>query len=328
MIAPKIAYIDQTDYGRNGLFSWILGFVFIVGLFLVGAVIVAIFELIGLALISEEDSANAMLASNTFAGHLYLLASFLPIIAALWVVQKKWHRRAWLHLMTGASKFRWKLLFAAGALYFCLIGALTGAQWIFADAGEITWVYNPDTYWVFLCITLMFVPFQAASEEMVFRGYFGQWFARYLKPKWLVYVITSALFASLHLANPETESDVFFYMISIFAFGLFTCVLTHQTNGLEAAIGVHIFNNIFVFSGVSYDLPDSAASYLISLGSYVPNVGDTILELVFQVAAVLLILRVCKPLYSGLSIDEIGLNVTAVSSEAKVVTTSDEDKLD
>lgn len=299
MITTKKAYLDQTNYGRVGILSWIFGCIFIVGLFLVGTVIIVILGMIGLALFSDEGSVDAMLDSDTFAGYAFLLASFLPVIAALWVVQKKWHRRAWLHLMTGASKFRWKLLFVSGAVYFFLIVALSAVQWVFADASEISWVYNPDTYWVFLSITLLLVPFQAASEEMVFRGYLGQWFARCLKPKWLVYLVTSALFASLHLANPETESDVLLYMISIFTFGLLACVLTHQTNGLEAAIGVHIFNNIFVFSGMSYDLPDSASTYLVSLGNYVPNVGGTILELIVQAAAIMVILKVYKSLYSG-----------------------------
>lgn len=324
----ETAYIDLTNYGRNGIFSWIFGFILILGLFFVGVVMVVVLEAIVLMVFSVEEPFDAMTDTGTLTGYFNLLASFPPIIAALWVVQKKWHKRAWRHLMTGAPKFRWKLLFVSGVIYFFLLAALFAVLWPFADAGEFRWVYNADTYWGFLAITLLLVPFQAASEEMVLRGYLGQWFARYLKPKWLVYVLTSALFAALHLANPETESGIVLYMIAIFTFGLIACALTHKTNGLEAAIGVHIFNNIFVFSGVSYDLPDTASSYLISLGAYAPTIGETILELAFQVAAVILILKVCKPLYSEPETGGLTPSTTVARRASSDTSERVEDKMD
>lgn len=290
-------FLDQTQEGRNGFFSWLLGFVFLIGLYFLGVVILVSVETFTAVIAGVDDAADTLLDGATFGGHFTLLSSFLPFIGALWIVQKKWHKRAWRLVITGARRFRWKLLFVSGALYFGMLILFTGTEWLFSAPGEIKWVFDPNTYWVFLGINLLLVPFQAASEEMLFRGYMGQWFARFMKNKWLVYVITSLLFASLHFYNPEAESDRALYLSMIFTFGFVACVLTHVTNGLEAAMGVHIFNNLFVFSGVSHDLPDMAASYLLSFGEFSLDVGDVIFGVSFEIAAALIILRVCRSLY-------------------------------
>lgn len=293
-------YLDQTDEGRSGFFAWVLGFAFLIGLYFIGVLLLLIVEMIGVAVfVADEatDPSDILLSGTTVSGHLFLLSSFLPFIGALWIVQKKWHKRPWRALITGAGRFRWRLLFVAGFIYTALLTLLTFIQWLFAEPGTIKWVYDASTYWPFLLVTLMFVPFQAASEELLLRGYLGQWFARFIPSKWLVYGITSALFASLHFYNPEAQSSLGFYMVAIFTFGLIACVLTHFTNGLEAAMGVHIFNNIFVFSGVSYDLPDTPPSYLISLGEFSMDLVDTLLGVGFELAATVIILKTCRPLY-------------------------------
>ncbi len=290
-------YLDQAGEGRTGFLAWVIGLVFVIALYFVGVALLTIAELIAVSMLTEGDAADKLLNPLTVSGHFFVLSSFLPMIWALWLVQKKWHKRPWRLLMTAAPAFRWKLLWASGGIYLLLLVVLLLIEWLMADPAEFTWVYNPQTYWPFLLVTLLMVPFQAASEEMLFRGYLGQLLARFFKNKWLVYLITSGMFASLHFYNPEAEADLELYLILIFAFGLMACVLTHFTNGLEAAMGLHIFNNAFVFAIASNDLADTAQSYLISLGEFSIDIFETLLAIAFELLAVYLILKLCRPLY-------------------------------
>lgn len=290
-------YLDQAGEGRSGFFAWVLGLVFIIALYFLGVALLTVAELVAVSMLVEGDASDELLNPLTVAGHFYVLSSFLPMIGALWLVQKKWHRRPWRLLMTAAPTFRWKLLWATGGLHLLLLTVLLFIEWLMAEPAEFRWVYDPQTYWPFLLVTLLMVPFQAASEEMLFRGYLGQMLTRFLKNKWLVYLVTSGLFASLHFYNPEASSSLGFYLTLIFAFGLMACVLTHFTNGLEAAMGLHIFNNAFVFAVASNDLADTAQTYLISLGEFSIDVFDTLLVIAFELLAVYLILKLCRPLY-------------------------------
>ncbi|UTW56049.1 CPBP family intramembrane glutamic endopeptidase [Kordiimonas sp. SCSIO 12610] len=286
-------YLTQTDYGRNKVWQWIIGVLFVAVIAIAGGIALGIVLAIGSTIFNGLGDFDD---PNSYTNHLALLTSFVPIFIGFWVVQKYWHKRSWHDLMTGAKAFRWNLLLISGGLYAALTAVVTYVSLVvFGDADEVTWAYNGDTYWWFLLITLLFVPIQASTEEIMLRGYANQWFARYIPSRWIVYLITSALFASLHLANPEaSEGDVMPYMLAIFSLGFIACILTHYTNGLEAAMGLHIFNNIFVFAVMSFELPDTPKTYLFSLGEIDFGYGDVAFEAVVQLVFVGILLKLFK----------------------------------
>jgi len=116
-------------------------------------------------------------------------------------------------------------------------------------------------YLPLLLITLVLVPFQAASEEFLCRGYLNQALIKCIRSPWIVFFLTSAGFAALHAWNPEAQGQMWPYLASIFTFGMAMCVLLYFEGGIESAIGAHIANNIFVFGLLGYadsDLPDTA----------------------------------------------------------------------
>jgi membrane protease YdiL (CAAX protease family) len=290
-------YLDQTGYGRSKFWHWIVGVFFIVAITVTGGVLLAIILALASGMFTGLGDFDD---PNSYTNHLALLTGFIPIFAAFWVVQKYWHKRSWHDLMTGAKAFRWKLLLTSGVLYIAITGSVTAASLLFfAEEGDVTWVYNGATYWWFLLITLLFVPLQSASEEIMLRGYANQWFARYIPSRWVVYFITSALFASLHLANPEAaDGDLGPYMLAIFSLGFVACVLTHYTNGLEAAMGLHIFNNLFVFTVISFDVSETPSTYLFSLGEIEFGYSDVALEVIIQLVFIAALLKLFKGMRS------------------------------
>ncbi|AXB45773.1 CPBP family intramembrane glutamic endopeptidase [Amycolatopsis albispora] len=133
-------------------------------------------------------------------------------------------RWRWLAECTG-----WAVAaFAAAAA----VDLLLGAGW---DAA--TWPGLP-AYLSIVALTLLLVPFQAAAEEYVFRGWLLQAFGAWLRTPWPGAVLGSAAFVATH---GYTSAPI---LAELFVFAMILCWLTVRTGGLEAAIGLHAVNNI------------------------------------------------------------------------------------
>ncbi|MDB2437311.1 CPBP family intramembrane metalloprotease [Hellea sp.] len=133
-------------------------------------------------------------------------------------------------------------------------------------------------YFKLLIITLLLVPFQAASEEFLTRGYLNLALIKYLRWPWLVFIITSGGFAALHMGNPEAAGQMGPYLSSIFMFGMAMCVLLYFEGGIESAIGAHIANNIFVFALLGYEDPSLPNTAFFTLGEPVIEWSDFFIE--------------------------------------------------
>ena len=110
----------------------------------------------------------------------------------------------------------------------------------------------------FLVMTLLFIPIQASAEEVMFRGYFNQALARVIPSTLAVFAVTSLAFGALHLANPEIAAakDDGTFWIAFAGYTLFGFALSLTVwfdNGLEAACGVHIANNVFAATFINYE---------------------------------------------------------------------------
>jgi membrane protease YdiL (CAAX protease family) len=96
-------------------------------------------------------------------------------------------------------------------------------------------------------VSVLFIPFQAAFEEVLFRGYLMQGFAALVKNRWFPVIITSILFGLMHGFNPEIKEFGFFTMMPQYiTFGLIFGIITILDDGIEAAMGAHTANNIFL----------------------------------------------------------------------------------
>jgi len=78
------------------------------------------------------------------------------------------------------------------------------------------------------------------------------------KNKWIAFIITSILFAAMHLSNPEAlkgaeEGILLLTMSSYFFFGFIACIMVWMDDGLESAIGFHAANNCFAAIFVNYE---------------------------------------------------------------------------
>jgi membrane protease YdiL (CAAX protease family) len=74
-----------------------------------------------------------------------------------------------------------------------------------------------------------------------------QGFAALLKNRWFPLIMTSILFGLLHGLNPEVKAFGFLTMMPQYiVFGLIFGIITILDDGIEAAMGAHAANNIFL----------------------------------------------------------------------------------
>ena len=102
---------------------------------------------------------------------------------------------------------------------------------------DMEWAGLPN-FLVGLAMVCVLVPFQAAAEEYVFRGWLTQAVGAWWRSPWLAVVPQALLFGVAHgWGTPWGFAD-------LVVFGLVTGALTIRTGGLEAAIGLHVLNNL------------------------------------------------------------------------------------
>jgi membrane protease YdiL (CAAX protease family) len=89
---------------------------------------------------------------------------------------------------------------------------------------------------------------------VIFRGYLMQGFTAVVRNRWFPLLMTSILFGLLHAFNPEVKQFGFLTMIPQYiVFGLIFGVVTIMDDGIEAAMGAHSANNIFLCIMVTHE---------------------------------------------------------------------------
>ncbi|HEU4914061.1 MAG TPA: type II CAAX endopeptidase family protein [Candidatus Saccharimonadales bacterium] len=85
------------------------------------------------------------------------------------------------------------------------------------------------------------------AEEIVFRGFFFGSLRRNGLRVWPSILITSLLFASLHLFGAASGGLLWAAFVDVFSLSIVLCYLREQNGTIWASIGVHALKNGFVF---------------------------------------------------------------------------------
>ena len=107
---------------------------------------------------------------------------------------------------------------------------------------------RPEQWLPLLIIVLTMTPFQAASEEYLFRGWLmqniGAYFARPIVGLVASVAVSTVVFAAAH-GSPDP-----WVLGSIGCFAVVAGLAAYRTGGLEAAIAMHAVNNVVAFATV------------------------------------------------------------------------------
>lgn len=144
------------------------------------------------------------------------------------------------------GRLRWGWLWRCAAVAFPLmivqIGLLIAWTWNDEPLGETGSGFPGwPVFLLSLAVVLALVPFQAAAEEYVFRGWLVQVIGRTVRSPWPAIVLASLLFALAHGFGEWTGFLLLLYS------ALWWGWLVIRTGGLEAVIVMHVANNLLAF---------------------------------------------------------------------------------
>jgi membrane protease YdiL (CAAX protease family) len=197
-----------------------------------------------------------------------LLPSALMFLSLFWVF--KWlHQRSALSLIN-ANKIRWKRIVWAMGCFGSILLFLELANWL-CNPSLYQFSFNSATFFQFMVISLVLIPFQAAAEELLMRGYYLQGIAWATKRPWIAVIITSVFFGLLHLANPEIEEFGWPFIFGYIFMGIAAGIMTIMDDGTELAIGLHIVNNLYSAIIVSFTSSSLQTNTLFFIKDYNPT---------------------------------------------------------
>jgi uncharacterized protein len=179
-------------------------------------------------------------------GFVLMIIPFVLGFITLLLLMKPIHERPMLSVITGHSSFRFKKFFWGAGIWLVLLSAYTFFATI-TGLQKVELQFDPATLFKLAAVSLLFLPFQTGFEEVFFRGYLMQGFAKIFKYRWIPLLITSLIFGGLHFFNPEVKQfGAAIVMPQYIWFGVFFGICALMDEGLELAWGVHAINNIFL----------------------------------------------------------------------------------
>jgi membrane protease YdiL (CAAX protease family) len=236
--------------GRHDAYRWwmpVLG----LACLLVGGVGVMIALVIGMELASWtltgdwlEFGSGQVLFTNELANLIGLIGSIAILLPVVLLVVLLVERRPVGSLSSVQGRLRWRWL---------LLSLLPAAGYMLAAFGLslLIELFVPDSesyhwagwaqFWPALLIILLLVPVQAAAEEYAFRGWLlqavGSWTSRLGSSPWPAIVLSAVPFVVGHGYTDWGPVDVGLFAIA-------TGWVVVRTGGLEAAIALHVVNNL------------------------------------------------------------------------------------
>ncbi len=249
----------------------------VIGLGLIGVVwmawtLVLMFGCIGLGLVKPE-AFQAMFGmadiplthSDTVVMLLIALATLWGFTLGVWLVARLVHKRPFRSVV--AWDYRFSLpQFGVG----CAIAAgylVISMGWsIVSGNGPHRSELALETWLLVLAPIALVVFVQAASEELVFRGYLPQQLAARFGSPIVWGFIPSVLFGLMHAANsPGNQTYALYYVAIATIMGMVMLVMVWRTGSLAAAMGFHFVNNIGALTVAGADQgPSSIALFVWS----------------------------------------------------------------
>lgn len=239
-------FIEQGVKPENKFWKYLVGSLVVFIASQIGSVplVIAVFYksfTTGDTMPSTNDEIIKFLEPN-LSLFLTLLLFVFGFIGFIFVI-KKIHHQTLLSVTTTRKKIDWsKILFSFGI--WSLITIVSTLYYYYNGGGEIILNFDPVNFAILVVIATLLLPIQTSTEEYIFRGYLMQGFGNLSKNKWFPLLMTSLLFGTMHILNPEVSKLGYSVLIYYIGTGLFLGILTLMDEGMELALGFHAANNL------------------------------------------------------------------------------------
>lgn len=264
---PRVPYSALTAYcaparPRSEIWRLLVGLVGIVVLYLGLNWLALAYVLSHLPPFRAASVLQTLAAGSSPEGLMMLLATFVPMAAAVIFVTRALHGRAGGTLF-GAQA--WTNARRVAAPLIALAVLLLPLALLNPDVGNAGTLAQ-SLRWMPLALPLLAI--QIGAEELVFRGYMLQQLAARTTNPILWMVVPSALFGALHYSTADFGANAIWPALWAFAFGCLAADLTARTGNLGAALGLHFATNFSAMFLVGlYGQLDGLALYTVVINT-------------------------------------------------------------
>lgn len=241
-------FIEQAFKKETDLKLRILNFIkYLGGSFLVflaamvGQIPLSIAVLFSGKMPQNNTDLYSLFDSNVFL--FFALLTFVFAFIGLYLVVEKLHLQKFISIITSRERLDWSRIIVSFGLWLIISVILFFASY-FYDSSEIVLQFNLIPFAILCVITLILMPIQTTAEELLFRGYLMQGFYNLSLNRWFPLLMTSLIFGTMHIMNPEVEKIGYLILVYYIGTGLFLGIITLMDEGTELAIGFHAANNI------------------------------------------------------------------------------------
>ncbi len=177
-----------------------------------------------------------------FGSALLSLAALFPISVVLYRLLYRTQPLGTLFSVEG--RFRWRWAGQATLIAMVVIGVVSAAVLAIEPRVLLTDAGPPANPLPWVLVALLIMPLQGAAEEVAFRGLLGRsiggLFARAGVGTVIALAVSSVAFGSAHLAGDPWL--IAYYLL----FGLLMGIVAWRTGGIEAAVALHVVNNVLM----------------------------------------------------------------------------------
>ncbi len=224
--------------------------------YLVGSLLIGIAAVTGqipisIAILIKSMKSGKMPTTNSEAmGFLepnlnlfLIMLTFVFALIGVYFVIKKLHNQTFLSVTTSRKSIDWnRVLFSFGL--WAIFTIATTMYSYYSNPSQFVMNFKPIPFAILAIIGIIMIPIQTSTEEYVFRGYLMQGFGNLAKNKWFPLVMTSVLFGSMHILNPEVEKMGYIVLVYYIGTGFLLGILTLMDEGMELSLGFHAANNL------------------------------------------------------------------------------------
>lgn len=212
-----------------------------------------IYAVISVAIsIAETGTVSFDEVSGSFAGIdptldlLLLNLTYVFWLFGIWFSMRVIHKRKLRTLIT-AGKVDWKQIFLGFAIFFGLMVLVQFVSWAAdPDSLPLNDITLRDFLFLFI-VVLLLTPVQTTVEELFFRGFLLQWFAKLTVNPVILALIMGVIFGSMHFMNPEMGRSALWVGLDYVFVGFMLTFLAVKMGSSELSIGAHAANNMFLF---------------------------------------------------------------------------------
>ena len=239
-------FLEQGIKPENVFWKYLLGSVFIITASFIGQIPFSAAVLYKSYTSKENFPTDNAAVMNLFEPNMTLflvMISFAFAFAGIYFVVKYMHHQTLLSITTSRQKIDWKrisfsfILWSFFSIVLFLIVYLQSPK-------NFIWNFKLVPFLILVLLGSILIPIQTSTEEYIFRGYLMQGFANLAQNRWFPFLMTSLIFGSMHIFNPEVAKMGYIIMIYYIGTGVFLGLITLMDEGIELALGFHAANNL------------------------------------------------------------------------------------